>query len=264
MNYINRRGLLRFFAAYALASSACLCRTMQAEALTGTQSCLRDRNIVRSLNLLAKAPDSITKRAAPSQRSIILNSENESFDRSLGRNVLQPLSDYLGVRPGFGYYDEKELGEMPNAIATEENLFRESESGTVIFGLELLTGMMSRQNGGSGVLTVCAHEFGHMRQFKDGYVSEILENFPPYCIELHADFIAGYYLRAHFERFPGTKLQPVIREWRLLPDKGKASHGTILQRVHALDKGYAAASNSRKHSVSEAMVLGMDHIRKIT
>src|SRR3954469_25232186 len=97
---------------------------------------------------------------------------------------LKRIVRVLEINPGFRYIDEM------NAFASVETII-EGTQGTVYLGLPLVKQLLEKADGGAGVAGVCAHECAHIYQFDHGIYrqSESVR-----VVELHADFVAGYYM----------------------------------------------------------------------
>lgn len=174
---------------------------------------------------------------------LILTSGDPAFDKALGRQLVR-LSKTFGVRPGFAFVDD---APSPNAAASRESRLP-GTSGTVLFGLMLLKALM---DGGPGaeiaVLGICAHEFAHIHQFQTGYDRKLSAGSSTVkLVELHADFLAGYFVgQLKLERpqitlkFFGKKLYGMGTYNSSHPD----FHGTPAERLSSAEAGAALASS---------------------
>ena len=120
----------------------------------------------------------------------IRSSGDREFDYALAQ-TLGMLVDTLQVYPKFAFCDDH---ESPNAYAAPASFFSRRD-GTVLLGVHLLTSLMSLEHHPEiAVAEVCAHEFGHIVQFKHGLIRTLSDrDSNNYRIELHADFLAGYF-----------------------------------------------------------------------
>lgn len=92
------------------------------------------------------------------------------------------LEEFFGVEASFSTFDD---GREPNAYA----YWPETGKGEVAFGESLLLHfLMKGESGKWAILSVMAHEYGHILQMERGVE---LYGRP---LELQADFLAGYYL----------------------------------------------------------------------
>jgi hypothetical protein len=97
-----------------------------------------------------------------SYNSVTTGSGDRDFDRALAQ-TLQFLSDRFFVLPGFAFFDES---GSPNAFAAHTRRMGRSD-GDVLFGRKLFREIMShRERPEIGIVSVCAHEFGHIAQYK--------------------------------------------------------------------------------------------------
>jgi hypothetical protein len=148
----------------------------------------------------------------------------------------------------YGFYLD-DFGS-PNAFATPESLTPAGPDGTIIFGVTLLSAELSRDSGiGFSIPAIFAHEFGHIFQFDRG------EGLPAPAMELHADFLAGWYLAARSQWSP-TDIGPALRSFFEKGDyefNSPQHHGTPEQRLHALMEGV----NCGARSASSAFDLGL-------
>jgi hypothetical protein len=205
-----------------------------------------------------EAADVATERLASSLQS---TSGNPKLDRYLGKALVR-LADTFGVDPGFGFIDDAQL-PRPNAFAMSKTLVPSTE-GTVMFGLQLFNKTMSkRHDQGLSVLAICAHEFGHIVQFETQYYTELSRGQPTVKhIELHADFLAGFYLATIKRRTPTLQLQDVGKTFDHLGDtefSNPLHHGTNDERVHAIEGG-SFFGREHRATVAQAAANGAEFI----
>jgi hypothetical protein len=147
---------------------------------------------------------------------------------------LKGIVRVLEVNPGFQYIDEM------NAFAMEASIIPGTK-GTVMLGLPLVKQLMELDDGGAGVAGVCAHECGHVYQFEHGLAATLKDGKPTVAaLELHADFLAGYYFsRRKSKGF--DHLLHFLNEVAKMGDfnfKSVFHHGSPQQRAAAADRGY--------------------------
>jgi len=110
-------------------------------------------------------------------------------------------------------------------------------------GLNLFRLVLTRtHDSGLALITMCAHEFGHVHQFWSSYrpALEALDRTAK-PMELHADFLAGFYLADRKREHPDFDLQTVGAVFEQLGDTDFASprhHGTSAERLAAITAGY--------------------------
>ena len=94
--------------------------------------------------------------------SVQTGSGDRDFDRALAQ-TLEVLSDRFFVLPGFAFFNEP---GSSNAFACRTQQLGRSD-GSVLFGRKLFREIMSgREHPEIGIVSVCAHEFGHIAQYK--------------------------------------------------------------------------------------------------
>jgi hypothetical protein len=153
--------------------------------------------------------------------------QRKAFGKALVR-----LSTAFGVQPTFGFYDD---GGQPNAQASPDD--------AVIFGRSLFADQISRyQDQGLSVLAICAHEFGHIVQFHSQLERALLRGQSTVKrLELHADFLAGYYLGFRKRADSTLRLWSIGDTLNRIGDllvTSRNHHGTPQERVAAAEAGY--------------------------
>jgi hypothetical protein len=165
------------------------------------------------------------------------------------------LSRLFSVAPAGGFFDD---AGAPNAFATPESLFTNSIDGSVILGMSLLQQEIARDGGyGFSVAAIMAHEFAHVRQFKDARAMEVAVP----VRELHADFLAGWYLAQRLQVAP-TDVRSSMSAFFSLGDYAfnePQHHGTPEQRLGSL----LAGMNAGMPTVSGAHEAGWRHVESL-
>jgi hypothetical protein len=191
---------------------------------------------------------------------LIARSSDREFDYALAQ-TLSGLTDAFGVLPGFAYYDDR---AAENAYATTARRMGHAD-GTVLFGRRFLHTLLSQPADAEvAVAAICAHEFGHIAQFKYGLVDSLLAGArTAKCAELHADFLAGYYAGLRKRQRPDY---PVARFAARLSNlkssnAGALAHGSARERAFAIALGYQTSYRDRR-SFAEAIRIGLDHVRR--
>jgi hypothetical protein len=192
---------------------------------------------------------------------IATSSGDAETDRFLGV-ALGRLASAFRVGPGFAFFDD---GKAPNALAVAETLLG-SGPGTVLMGMHLFGQLMARvRDGGITVIAVCAHEFGHIYQMQADYKDKLLElDTTARPVELHADFLAGYYLALRKAEHPELNLSLVGRVLHALGDTdftNRQHHGTPEERFGALSAGFKFGTEG-KHDIAEAADAGFQLIKR--
>lgn len=190
---------------------------------------------------------------------IISNSGNHDFDMALAES-LADLSNTFDVVPGFAYYDDTSDGYQAFANPDDKRLQR--QSGTVLFGKRLLAKLLAQEDGDVAVLGVCAHEFAHIVQFKKNLQpSLMLPGDRVKLIELHADYLAGYYGAVRKKK---NKNFPVVQFAVLAHSLGDFNndaqhHGTPRERDAAIQEGFSAYHDGNL-SFDDAVIAGKNYV----
>lgn len=168
-------------------------------------------------------------------------SGNKPLDRALAQSLAM-ISRSFGVLPAFSYYDDS---GQPNAKATPEAKLDRAD-GTVLFGITLLRQLLTGQRPDAAILSVCAHEFGHIASYKNGMIAQLapVPN-EPFRAEQFADYMAGYFAglrKKESPQFPAVVFATTQRKF------GGGDHGTGIQRGEAVEKGFIAAFRDQLNS----------------
>jgi hypothetical protein len=199
---------------------------------------------------------------ATGEEPMIPQSGNRDFDYALAQ-TLAKISNAFDVAPGFAYYDDY---DARNAYATD--LQRSNgPDGTVLFGKRLLGRCMAgTDNPEVGVACICAHEFGHILQFKLGLHKKLRasqESVKP--VELQADFFAGYFAGLRKIEKPGFPAAVFATTQYGMGDNmihEPYHHGTAEERAQAIVRGFEVAYQERR-SLSEAIQVGVNYVAGI-
>ncbi|CAK0757023.1 hypothetical protein CCP3SC1AL1_2330002 [Gammaproteobacteria bacterium] len=203
----------------------------------------------------AKIIDRLSQLAASGEAaaSLIQSSGEERLDRLLGA-TLANIAGTFEVRPGFAFYED---GEDPNALALPES-YLPSTNGTVLLGRSLLHNELARSANGDMALTaICAHEFAHIAQYAYQCRDRLLRDQTTHkLVELHADFLAGYFLGNNKSSLKSDQLIEIGLAWQNLGDSNFTDpyhHGTQEERLHAVEAGFRSA----KLPMATAVEVGM-------
>lgn len=177
------------------------------------------------------------------------------LDRALIAELRSALR-VLQVNPGFRIIDDV---EGANAFAIDRTVIPNTR-GTVLFGINLLNDELMTANGGYAVAGIAAHECGHVLQFFSDYGRVLTSGQQTgRAMELHADFLAGYYLG--FQKPNDTWLRSFEQSLREKGDwnfNHPLHHGTPDERVHAMTQGYRLGL--AKASLRSAADRGVEHV----
>ena len=193
---------------------------------------------------------------------IISNSGDRDFDYALA-HTLAKISDVFSVLPGFAYYNDE---DGANAYATRTSRLQKAD-GTVLFGQRLLKRLLATpESPDAAVAAVCAHEFGHILQFKLGLHRQVNEGQRTVKrSELQADFFAGYFagIRKRERRdFPAAifALTQFNSGDNMINDR--EHHGTHEERGAAITRGFDAAYRDRQ-SLAEAVEASVAYVTRL-
>lgn len=178
---------------------------------------------------LEELPDLVKQRS----RTTGNNNLNKQLDAALQR-----IARTFKVWPQVGFYDD---GDNPNAIAIwyEENGKR---TYAVVFGKNYFTKLLTYDPSGITFLQTAAHEFAHVWMYQSGQLDALLEGQPTVKrAELHADFLAGYYLGLRKRDNPKASFRSAgMKRWESGDTyfEHQHHHGTPKQRLAAAEKGF--------------------------
>jgi hypothetical protein len=188
---------------------------------------------------------------------ISLGSGDKDFDLALAQ-TLSHICDVFEVLPGFAFFDD---APYRNAYAVSKR-WVENSDGTVLFGKRLLASLMcGHEVPDIRVAAVCAHEFGHIVQIKRG-VAEKIGSRVLKPLELHADFLAGFYAGVRKTEHPAYPAAAFVSGAREMGDKdlhNRDHHGTGEERAAAVARGFAAGYCERR-TLAEAVGMGITYV----
>jgi hypothetical protein len=179
-------------------------------------------------------------------RPMIPHSDDKDFDFALAQ-TLSMISDCLNVTPNFAYYDDY---DGPNALASRRKHVAGTD-GTVLFGQRLLKKLMANPEArDAAVAGVCAHEFGHILQYKLDLDTDLRQGQPTVKrVELHADFFAGYFAGVRKRQTPSFNAAAIALAQFNSGDNmlnHPTHHGTHEERGKAIVKGFETGYDDRK------------------
>ncbi len=177
-------------------------------------------------------------------------SGDAQFDKALGRQLVR-LARTFAVRPGFAYADDYQGMNAAASAATRVSDTR----GTVAFGVRLLRDLLSRGVGGDiAVLGICAHEFAHIHQFfSDDHRSLSSAHPTAKLVELHADYLSGYFIGQIKRDRPHISLRKFgdFLFHSGTYDFGNPDfHGTPQERVRAAEEGFRLATTEVSFAIA--------------
>ena len=188
----------------------------------------------------AEANEGAERTVADYARTATRSTGDPATDRALD-TALQRLAAILEVTPGFAFYDDYD-GE--NACATPAPLLG-VEIGSVFFGTRMFKTLLRQDPSGGGVMWVVAHEFAHILQFQSNVRNLLLAGESTVRrLELHADYMAGFYLGVRKRDEPRASLFHAGESVWNAGDtyyNDPSHHGTPAERVAASEAGFMAA-----------------------
>jgi hypothetical protein len=190
---------------------------------------------------------------------LLTTSGNSDLDRSINLE-LSHVAETFNVLPGFGFYDDS---DSPNAFALDEDLIVNTK-GTVIFGKQLLSDELAQQSwGGLAVAGFIAHEFGHIFQYQSKFYSLLTQaQSTDRLLELHADYLAGYYLGLKRLRSGEMDIKAFLDSLYLMGDTDFNSpehHGTPIEREQVMLAGYKIGLTNN-NNIQQVAEMGMNLI----
>ena len=201
-----------------------------------------------------------TLHAGVEDGKVMPRSGNLELDYALAQ-TLGMLVDTFQVFPKFAF-----LGDFGTAYATPGSFFSQTD-GTVLFGMGLLNALFSWENHPEiAVATVCAHEFGHIVQFKNGLIDRLQGSASTVRpAELHADFLAGYFAgmrKLARPSFPAVVFATTQSRFGDYEFGRPEHHGTADERATAVARGFHAAYRERL-AFSDAIKIGISYVQSV-
>lgn len=192
---------------------------------------------------------------------LIASTGNVDFDYALAQ-TLSRITDVYGVLPGFSFFDDYD-GE--NAYATPAKRLARAD-GTVLFGKRyFLHAMEVPESPEVGVIATCAHEFGHIVQYKHGLQKRLAEGQPTVKrLELSADFFAGYFAGARKLEKPEFPAAVFAANRYAHGDyhNRHSHHGTPDERAAAIVRGFETCYRERR-SFTDAIGIAVDYVERL-
>lgn len=186
------------------------------------------------------------------------SSGDRDLDLALA-HTLTFISDKFSVLPGFAFLDDV---KGPNAYASTSTALGRAD-GTVLFGIRLLQKMLQQpEHPDAHIAAICAHEFGHICQYKHNAIPRLKQNYPTNKrVELHADFLAGAFAglrklqRSSFPAAVVALAQFNAGDHQIgHPDH----HGTHEERGQAVVEGFKA-TYERRESFDQVFNTGIEY-----
>jgi hypothetical protein len=184
--------------------------------------------------------------------------------------IFMQLGRIFQLMPSFGIYNDGR--GKGNAKALKKSPINRpdgtvSPDGMIAFGATYFTRL--KTGDAAAIAAVCAHEFGHLLQYK--YINNEIMNMQVEDnsvarIELHADFICGYFggVQAGGQLDYPAAIHALnqFRSGENLDDPN-LHHGTPEERANAVREGFRVAAKGNALLPSEIVNVGLDYVRKL-
>jgi hypothetical protein len=240
----------------ALTLLSCRCACALAERPHG-EGCILEPGQAEAFLATATEPQAFDH----GNEKLISSTGNRDFDFALAQ-TLSRIVEVYSVLPGFSFYDDY---DGPNAYATAVKRLDRAD-GTVLFGKRyFMDAMQVKESPEVGVIATCAHEFGHIVQFKHGLQKRLTQGQPTVKLaELNADFFAGYFAGARkLEKpdFPAAVFA-VNRFEHGEYHASKNHHGTPEERSAAIVRGFETSYKERR-SFADAIGISLNYVEHL-
>ncbi|CDN94046.1 MULTISPECIES: metalloprotease [Agrobacterium tumefaciens complex] len=245
---ITRRGLLVGCGASLALPGRCWCQTYSGCTLTAAEIASETNNQTMEFSYV-------------DGQSPVSTSGDKDFDYALAQ-TLNYLSNLFDVLPGFTYLDD---AKGKNAYASPANYMGRSD-GTVLFGLRFLQEFLNQPAYPAAyIAAVCAHEFGHIAQYKYGIDDRLGGQPTVKRIELHADYLAGYFAgrrKLDNENFPAATIALAQFSVGDHAVDHPGHHGTPDERGNAVKAGFLASYHQRL-AFKDALEAGVGYVQTL-
>jgi hypothetical protein len=188
---------------------------------------------------------------------------NANIDSELDRAV-KIAATILAVNPAFGFIDPDKFvpheKDGMNAFASTRDAGIPGTRGMVAFGMtRFRTELYGYDESGTTVMSIIAHEFGHVLQNDRGYLLAM----PTLQYEINADFLSGYYLGARKLRVTSLAFDRAVGLFERLGRSGNGDpnrdHGDSRERVAAAEAGFRAGYE-QKLLLDDAIRAGWEYV----
>jgi hypothetical protein len=192
-------------------------------------------------------------------RGEVHGSGDPTFDRALAVTLVK-ISELFSVQPGFAFSERVIL----NAFASRNRAL--GQDGSVVFGNSLYREIIQRREHPEvGIVAICAHEFGHIAQYKHNIDRLLVVNQRVKRLELHADFLAGYFAgrrKLEMSEFPAAVFATTQYSFGDRNYGDVTHHGNKTERGQAVVAGYDS-SYRRGESFAAALESGIRYVQSI-
>jgi hypothetical protein len=185
-------------------------------------------------------------------RQLLSSSGDLEIDAAVIAELRRIVSTF-GVNPGFKFIEGSGFYMTSTAIVPDTQ-------GTVFIGTDFLFGeIFASDIGGVAIAGALAHECGHIHQMQTSILS-ILCAATSKNVELHSDFLAGFYMSASsrnedsLQAFSNLMLRSGDTQYN-----NPRHHGTSEERFSAMRAGYEGGYSS----ISEASWAGLVYLERV-
>jgi hypothetical protein len=189
----------------------------------------------------------------PNTGLLLISSGYSDLDAVVIKEV-QKLESFFGVKVDFYF-----LLEDYGANAFYHPACETQCNGTIFLGINILYGQFIADPSLTTIKGTLAHEFAHCVQHELGYLRGWKGKHP----ELHADFIAGYYLRKTNPGLSVDLLGKSINSFWSMGDPyffSPEHHGTNQERAYAFMSGWNLGCGPEYLSLLQLCNYGVDYI----
>lgn len=240
-------------------SLPCGCAAHAVPAASRTFGCLpTDDQVDAMLETSSTPPATIPEWK---QHPTVVSSGDRDLDYAIAQ-TLSRLTDTWNALPGFAWFDDP----FPSAFATPSRQLSRAD-GSIFFGRKMLERQLkAKESPDVAISAVCAHEFGHIVQFKYGLSKRLREGQTTAMrFELHADFLAGYFAgvrKRERQDFPAAVYATTLYAAGDTHYTSPEHHGEPKERAAAIVKGFEVAFRDRS-TPKEAMEIGMQYVATV-
>jgi Putative neutral zinc metallopeptidase len=232
----------------------CLCRAQEPQAMHNAGCTLDDDEAERLFTVSTEPQLFFTGNEEP-----IAKSGDPQFDYALAQ-TLSRLADTFKVLPGFCYYHDE---DAPNAYATPRVRMKRAD-GTVFLGFSYLKKLLGfAESPDAAVAAACAHEFGHILQYKHGLLKAVLAGqATAKRSELQADYFAGYFAgvrKLQKRDYPAAIFAVQAHAAGDFNVDRRRHHGSPDERAAAVVRGFEVGYRERRR-LAEAIQIGMNYV----
>lgn len=243
-------------------ATACQCFVSRANASEFSRGCV----------FFQQANGASTDGQKPPEKFRGLRRGADQTEIALGPIIVE-MFQLFELTPATAFYDDSascngNAGADPEALLPVVPNVPLKYDGTIIIGTKLLSVLGQYQHQTAAIAAVCAHEFGHILQFKyvDKELREIVDAEDSVVrAELFADFICGYHAgirKLRQDDYPAV-IQ-ALNQFKAGDYKfGRSHHGTPEERAQSVRAGFVVGSGGK--IAPEAIAkLGLNYVKGLT